>query len=523
MILILVRSRAYVHALLLCVILLNLALHYPVTNGLPVGSDTYLTLDLSRSVAENEQAAWTLDIRSYVGLFPASYPSGTIFLNAELGILSGMDWNVIPWLVSVLFSVLLLLGGFMFMRSFGVRDDYAAVFSGIMSLSPLFFYFTYGQLSPRGFIMPIMVLALTQLFWVSQSARRRFLMFALFAVCAMTIHRSSYVLFFLGIVWIVATFVVPSATPVRSVPRKAAYMTMLAVGVVILLGPFLPAVRTLFGEISEISVSYRLAEFEFGTGFLFSGDAPLDLLGNLVANYVGSIGLVTILFPMSLIVLYPRSRANSSRKYFLLAVFIAFSLLVWNAQYTQLILMPFFFTVGVLAIQKRREWIAFLRSLIRIGRLDGLQKRIPDGLGTKVVVAFVALCILFSAFMFHHRMAVSYAFTGETNQPSDSTANLGAYLSSSTSSFDQTAFVANSGLLERRIRWVSGWDAPVSDVTALLASGYIELKADDFILDPGDDVSQIAFLSSFYKPDKFYRLNPLNPYYELVSLSWGDI
>lgn len=517
-----VISKSYVHMLLLCVILLNLMLHYPVASGLPLGSDTYLTLDLSRHLVENEQAAWTLDIRSYIGLFPASYPSGTIFINAETEILSGMQWNSVPWIVSVLFSLLLLLGGFVFLRTFGVRDDYAVVFSGIMSLSPLFLYFTYGQLSPRGFIMPIMLLALSQLFMVNNPIRSRVALFIIFTLCALTIHRSSYVIPLLGGVWFVVSYLVPSVTPMNRVSRKAIYLTLLLIGALIILGPFLPAVNSLFGEISEISVSYRLAELEFGTGLLFTGDSPLALLGNLAANYVGSIGLVTVLFPLSLIVLYPSSRVNLSKKYFLLAVFLAFSLLVWNAQYTQLILMPFFFITGALVLQKRRVWIRFLGNSLRIQRTHNWAIRIPDGLATKAVAIFLVCCVVFSIFMFHHRMGVTYSFTGEGNQPSECTSNLGVYLGASDG-FEERAFVANSGLLERRIRWISGWDAPVSDVTTLLASGYLHLEADDFILDPGDDVSQIAYFSSFYKPDKFYRLDSLSPDYEIASLSWGDI
>ncbi|UCE92294.1 MAG: hypothetical protein JSV90_03940 [Methanobacteriota archaeon] len=489
---------------------------------MPVGSDTYLALDLSKSLIENERAKWILDARSYIGLFPASYPSGTVFLNSELQALSGISWNSIPWLVSPFFSVLLLLSGFILLRSFGIRDDYAVVFSGILSLAPMFLYFTHGQVSPRAFIMPIILLALSQLFMVNCSPRSRFAMFVVFAFCAMTIHRSSYVLPILALVWVVATYIIPSPTPFNKASRKAAYIALLLVATVFILGPFLPVVGVVFEDVSEISVSYRLAEMEFNTGFLFSGDSPLALLGNLAANYVGSIGLITLMLPFGLVVLFARSSVDSGKKYYLFAVFFLFSPLVWNAQYSQLILMPFICITGAMAVQKRHEWITLFRNSLPARRIFKLAPgALPKPRGRAVFV-FVVCCVLFSVFMFDHRMGVSEAFTEEGNQPSDSTVNLGIYLGASIS-FEERAFVANSGLLERRVRWISGWDAPVNDVTVLLANGYLELEGDDFIFDPGSDVSRISYLSSFYKPDKFYRLDTLSDDFRIASLSWGDI
>lgn len=514
-------TKRYVRALLLMSILLTIAFRYPLTGGQPLGSDTFVTLDLSRSLAEAGEAEWMLTSRSYFGLYPMSYPGGIIFLDASLYMLSGLGWNEIPWIVGMFFSVLLVLGGFVFLRGFGVRADYAAIFSCLMALSPLFLYFTYGQVAARGYMMPVLLLAISQFLLRTTRSNGHYIVFLLLVFGAFTIHRSGYVILLFMAISLIVSLLIPSGTSRKTIIERATYYSLLVVGGIILMGPFLPAVRQLFGDISDISASYNLAEYEYSTGFLFTGDSPASLLGNLAANYVGSIGLVAALFPIGLIVLHPRSGGDSDTRYFILATLLAFTPFVWNAQYAQVILLPFVYAMGSLVLERRRQVThTIMKPLLR--RSHPKIRRPSSLSGGMVFALFVVASLVFSSFVFYNRTGLESPLTGESSNPSCSTVNIGNYLRMSEVA-DAQAFVSNSGLLDRRVRWYSGWAAPVADPITLLSRGYLDLNASSFVFNPEDEFSPIALLSSIYKPDKLYRLAENSEGYELAYMSWGDI
>src|SRR4030067_1015999 len=95
-----------------------------------------------------------------------------------------------------------------------------------------------------------------------------------------------------------------------------------------------------------------MAELEFRTGYLWTGDTPMILLGNLSTNYIGSVGLALLLLPFGIIALYPSSRSTRDKDVFLMISFIVFAPLAWKTQYIQLVMLPFLYLLVGIAIMR---------------------------------------------------------------------------------------------------------------------------------------------------------------------------
>jgi len=513
--------RRHILLLLLLMILINVAVRYPIYGTAPHVPDTYFTLDLGRELADAGSARWIISDLSYFGFFPLSYPSGVPFMFAEYQLLSESNWNSIPWVFSTVLAVLLVLSSFILFRAFRMSDGLSVFLAGLMGLSPFFLYFSYAQGSARGFVLPVFVLTLFLVFWKGRSLSIRVALFSLLVFGLFAMHRSSFVLLVTDILAILIVSIGLARPSKAKVLKIGIYAAIIGLGVVLMLWPFIPALRDLLNTIPEFHSSYLAAEWEFRSGFLFEGRSPLSMLANLATNYVGSVGLVIVLFPVALVVLYPNSRESRERDYFLICTFLFFAPFVWKAQYLQIILLPVLYLLAGVAIQRRARIVGILRMLtggrIHLG-VSFKPSRIPGR--SAVFLSVLIVCMMFSTGMFIHRSNMSNPYTGEKDWPSESAANLGMYMGAFDGS-NQAVFVSNSGFLDRHLRWYSGWDSPVVDSCSLLAHGYLNVTEDDFKYTIAGDF--IGFLSSFYRQQDFYEVNRSMPDYNLYLLSGGDI
>ena len=519
----------FVLLLLLVMVLVNIAIRYPTGSVAPHVPDTYFTIDLGRSLDEQGRANWIINELSYFGFYPLSYPSGTPFMYAEYHMLSGMSWNLVPWAFSTFFAVLMVLGGFLLFRVFRISDELSAILAGIMGLSPFFLYFTFGQGSARGFIVAISVIGLFLIFWEVGAGIRRLLLVILITFAAFSMHRSSFV--------IVATYLVAYFAVVfghvritrRAVVRVATYGVLVLGGVLLMVWPFVPGLNELLQTIPEFRSSYMVAEWEFQTGFLLTGSSPFVILVNLVANYVGSIGLLIVLFPASLMILYPKSRDSHARDVFMIVTFLFYSPMVWKAQYLQVLLLPIVYLFIGLAVQRRTRLLHVVLIPFRRFRRPSkeLSKSHPKRTRARprytkafAILATFLVVGTFSVGMFVHRSNMVNSLTNERDWPSDSEINVGLYLGSLRDE-ENKFFVSNSGFADRHIRWYSGWSSPVTDPASLQAHGYLNARPGYFVYGLREDF--LGFISSFYKQQDFYTLNKSVADYELYALSWQDI
>jgi len=520
------RRRDYVLSILLLMVLINIAVRYPVEHPMPHGSDTFFTLDLAKALTEDGSAGWVLSPMSYFGLYPLSYPGGTPFLYAELKLLSDFNWNAMPIVFNIIFPVLLVLAGFILFRSFRIRDDLAAILAGLMALSPLFLFLTFEQATSRGLVVPIFVLGFFTLFWQNQNMKARVLMFTLFTFTAFAVHRSSFMVIVLEIVAGSVIWLVPYLPHINKNIRPVAFAACAALGLCLVFWPFIPALDRVISDIPQMSFSYFMAELEFRTGFFLSGDTPFVIFANLSTNYVGSVGLLLLLLPMGFMAIYPSSKESRERDIFLIVTMLIFAPVAWKTQYIQLIMLPFFYLLVGLAISRvDRVLLPGLRMILREWRKAPKTAhprfRLPRAFKSGMVVGFLVLCLIFSLVMFDHRSSFSEPGTDIMTWLSNEEISLGSYIGNYESN-DKDVFVSPLGTLDRRIRWFSGWDSPTADPAVLVAHGYLSATAKDFHL-VAQHSDYVDFLSSFYEFGNYYLLNTSVENHTLYQLSWYDI
>jgi len=503
-------------------VLSNFAVRYPFDYAVPHGSDTFAILRLSSEIAEHGQALWTLTSASYIGLYPLSYPSGIPFVIAELQMLTGADWNAMPLVISIFMTLLLILSGFMFFRLFRLPDGLAAIMAGLMAFSPIFILFTYQQASARGFLVPGFVLSLYLVFWASGNVRSRLVMFLVLTLGAFATHRSSFMTVAIESLAALIVFVGPSVPSLRSWAKPVCYLGLVVAAALLLLWPNIPFLEDLLSGVPELSLSYRLGEWEFRTGLLFRGDSTPILLGNLGANYVGGMGLGLLLVPLGLISVYPVSVESRERDVFVVLALLVVTPLLWKSQYLQLVLLPFAYLLIGLAIHRRRRLAdGFGRLVDRLRPNRRVHLRIPRSTVNGIVAVFLVACFVFSGIMFVHRSNISVPNTGCKIWPKDSEVMMGMYVKDvPTDGYE--SFVTASDMVSRRVQWFSKWTCPVIDSPVLRADGYLEATRDDFVASPSSHY-YFKSLFSFYNFEAYYSLNPDLPDRSIYDLSYGDI
>jgi len=498
-------------------------IRYPIFHASPHGSDTYFTLELARAIAEDGRAGWMLSPLSYFGMYPLSYPGGTSFLYADIQLLSDANWNSLPWIISTYFGVFLILVGFMFFRLFHIRDEISVLMAGLMGISPYFLYLTFSQASGRAFILPLFVLALYLIFWDNRNRYTRLCLFVIFTFGAITIHRSSLIVFFAEAIAILVVSLVPILPAKLSKIRYPAYITYLIFGAMLLLWPYVPGLRDIINSVPEMSSTYSMAEWEFKTGFLLEGESVWILVVNLATNYIGSMGIILILLPLAFIALFPRFRHMREKDIFMLAMLIVLAPFIWKAQYVQLIFVPFAYAICGMTLHRWSYVVSAFRHLCRICRMPSLRTNVRFHAARPLLLTTLIISSsAFSLVLFDHRSIMPDSYTGERNWPKDSEVNIGLYLGD-VDCDEFNAFVSYSGLVDRRIRWYSGLDSPVIDSVCLLATGYLEVDRDGFIFSANAEDDFIEFIISFYRSDKYYELNASIPNANLFRLSWGDV
>jgi len=497
-------------------VLINLAVRYPTEHSTPYGSDTFYTLNMARSLASEGHAGWTLTFLSYFGLFPLSYPSGGIFVYEGLQQLSGLSWDSVPWIFGAVFSVLLVLGGFMLLRCFRISGSLSAALAGLMGLSPFFLFTTFGQASTRGFIVPVLVISLFVMLWQHGPMWRRLLLFSMISFALVSLHRVGLLIIVLEFLLALVVFF-PIAFPRSKMIRQATYIGIMVLGIVVLFAPLITWLRPLLEAIPGTGNAYVI-QWEFQSGFLFSGRSPLVLIGNLASNYVGSIGLMLLLAPFALSVLGLNSSSRFQHDLGLVIMLVMLAPYAWNTQYTQLIALPFFYLLAGLAIQRRRMLYEYVDRVLRKVRLPRPKTLISRRMKAIAVATSVILCMVFSMLWFSHRVGMTDALTGEYNWPEDSGVNLGLYVKAYGDD-ESGSLVTASGHLDRRLSFYSGWNCPVVDSPYLQATGYLNISPGDFTFQRDKEPSYFGPVDLFLKFATNWDIKPEAHDYNRYRLS----
>jgi hypothetical protein len=337
--------RKTVLLLLLAIILVSLAVRYPLVEHERYETDSYFIHTLSSSIVRDGQAAWTFNPLSYVGYFPFSYPSGVPFVLAEMSILTGLEMNVCILFADFILSTLFCLVVFCLSREFIHRAEFALLASLFAVLAPRFVDTTYWDGSARGMEVVLITLLVFAVFRAAFLRSNLMLVVsALIGVACLTVHHMAILLILYGAGYVLAALTIRYLPMVfRSRGRKWATIAALSIG----LGATLLSLNY-FGVLGN-SVE-KVGE----NGFFEIKSPLLAILVNLVTSYIHQIGLVLVLAAFGVIA-FLRVPRFDVRAVFPLVVLIAFVPVMGSSLYVSMLLAPFVAVLGATWVQRLRE------------------------------------------------------------------------------------------------------------------------------------------------------------------------
>jgi hypothetical protein len=338
-----VLSRKVVFLFLAVLILLSIAVRYPLVEHERFQTDSYTIHLFAKSIADNGYAKWTFHMLSYVGYYPISYPSGSPFLLAEFSSVTGMGLESSILLMNALFAALFSLGAFLLARQFTKRSEYAFLAAFFIVTGARFVDTTYWDASARGPVIVLMTLAVFVLFRGAATGQTRMLIFAvLFGVGSFATHHMAVLLILFGFGYTLAGFQTRYLLPkFRNHKFRVAAVWNVTLAVAIALVSY-----GFFGYPSD------LAEMNLRESSLFNlNPAGLSIALNMAVSYTNQIGFI-IVFAFLGILNMVRERRLPVEGRFIVSVLIAFIPVLGNTLYISMLLAPFICVLGVLYISK---------------------------------------------------------------------------------------------------------------------------------------------------------------------------
>lgn len=333
-------SRRVTLFLLAAVILLSIALRYPLVDHERYQADSYFIHSLSESIVREGYAMWTIDSLSYFGYYPLSYPSGAPFLFAELSILTGLSMEFVVLLSGMAFAVLFCLVIFCLGREFVIRPEISLIAVLLASVGPRFVDTTYWVGSARGPVIVLMLLLLLLTFRANSKRCPALYPFAaLVGFSCFAMHHMAVIIVLFGFSYLGSSFLAKYLVPAVSIGRsKLAYVYVAIVTATILVfisvfdDPFVKAIA------SNFSGPYL---FDFKP-------AVLSTFMNMAASYTNQIGFILpVAFIGIFVILKGRDRISTT-DVFPVLVLIVFLPLLGSSLYISMILL--FFVAIICAI-----------------------------------------------------------------------------------------------------------------------------------------------------------------------------
>jgi len=338
-----VLSRKVVFLFLAVLILLSIAVRYPLVEHERFQTDSYTIHLFAKSIVDNGYAKWTFHVLSYLGYYPISYPSGSPFLLAEFSSVTGMDLESSILLTDFLFAVLFCLGAFLLARQFITKSEYALLAAFFMVTGARFVDTTYWDASARGPVIVLMTLAVFVLFRGAATGQTRMLIFAvLFGVGSFATHHMAVLLILFGFGYTLAGFQTRYLLPkFRNQKFRVAAVWNVTLAVAIALVSY-----GFFGYPSDV------AEMNLRESSLFNlNPAGLSIALNMAVSYTNQIGFI-IVFAFLGILNMVRERRLPVEGRFIVSILIAFIPVLGNTLYISMLLAPFICVLGVLYISK---------------------------------------------------------------------------------------------------------------------------------------------------------------------------
>jgi hypothetical protein len=392
--------RKTVLLLLLAIILVSLAIRYPLVEHERFQTDSYFIHSLSNDIVREGRAAWTFNALSYVGYYPFSYPSGVPFVLAELSLLTGLGVDVCILLTDGILAALFSLVVFCLSREFVRRAEFALLAAFLAVMAPRFVDTTYWVGSARGMEIVLITLLVFATFRAGSSRNNMLLVIsALIGFGCFAVHHMAVLIILYGIGFVLAELTrryLPRAF--RNRGERLAITTAASLGVIatIVVLNYFEILGNSFATIGE-------------TGFFDFKIPVATLLGNLIVSYAHQIGLVLVVAALGVVAFLraPRFFVRSIYPFALLLVFVP---VLGSSLYVSMLLSPFVAIVAVL-------WFQSLQG----------HKKTRIGTSTTMIAILIVFSMTFTVWSVD-RWNQSVQPSGDTVQVGNEVFNDAAYL-----------------------------------------------------------------------------------------------
>ena len=320
-------------------ILISIALRYPLVEHERHQTDSYFIHHLSDSIDSDGYAKWIFHPLSFFGYYPLSYPSGVPFLIAEFSMLSGLSIEACILVFNLIIASLFCLAAFLLTKQFLSRMDTTLLAVVLAILGSRFVDTSYWDGSARTPLVAIMVLLLAVVFRTSSPKEwKRLGVFLPLGIGCFALHHMAVLLLLFSIAYIltiIGTEYVRTLWPTQRRNAVGIY-SLIALALIVL-------VAYVFFDFFGAMALRNLQT----TPVLDIEPVFLSVFLNMAASYTSQIGFVLVFAVASIPLVIRRSPLMVADLYPVF-VLVAFVPLLGNSLYTSMILSPFVAMLGAI-------------------------------------------------------------------------------------------------------------------------------------------------------------------------------
>src|SRR5919197_764989 len=306
--------RRTTHSLILFLLTLNFLVRFPQTPH-ELGFDGFVYHGMTMSLIQSGNSLWVLHPLSYFGMYPLSHPSGSLFVLADLSILSGASVEGAILLFDFGLAAVGLLCAFLFSMEIRRDEGLALTVAALFSLSPRFVSGLLWDIPTRTLFSALVPLFIWLLLRFNRTRDVRVFAFVvLVLVIMMSAHRLSLLMSAIFVAFIVTEILLVGVRTVRI--RYAALVLRpkfrRLANLSVLLGFFLFSISML--GIGGILTSYGAGRAGFGSGVVLNAS-------NLGVSLARSAGFLIPLVPLGVVAVY-QQRLKEFKEPFLLMILL---------------------------------------------------------------------------------------------------------------------------------------------------------------------------------------------------------
>lgn len=312
-------------------------------------NDTFLMHTLADSITERNRAVWTFSPLSYLGYYPASYPSGTPFVLAVISMLCGIGMNVSVLSVDMYVALLFPLAVFLLSKHFVKRVEYALLAAYLASMAPRLIDSSYWNGSSRTLFVTLATLMIGAAFRAALTKNHLlYVPVTASIIGCFSLHHMAVLFLVIGIAYIFAVLLANVLRKLLYQKRETLRLLPSIVVVVLFLVVLISSVFFLDYFVTDLRNSYK------ETSVFKSKSLFLSIAVNITISYTNQVGFVLPIAFLGIPTILRRSRV-ATETLFPIALLIVLVPLAANSLYIAILVTPFVALIGTTWVSMPRK------------------------------------------------------------------------------------------------------------------------------------------------------------------------